>query len=274
MTNNGGQVDPESGENGNYVDFSFKPPGSEAGDALGFELPPWTDPPTGEIPRVLSELDGDSGVSKLRYSPPGYSLGITSDDGTSAGSVNGKELTPDSGDSSTNSVHISPNVPIHKRKSGSRQFLRSGSSREGISHLDRNPITWKAKGSISGDVSSDGDLQSEFASAEEIALPIRRFNIPSFRLRFAQVDSSIKDRHGGVRKGNEQEQVKAASTADESAYIPSDFASRKEKILRTRPERRIPEVKERHLPISRIGTGIGLGLVVLLAFHVIGLRSK
>jgi phosphatidate cytidylyltransferase len=114
---------------------------------------------------------------------------------------------------------------------------------------------------------SDGDLQSEFASADEISLPIRRFNIPSFRLRSAQVDNSIKDRHDGVRKGSEQEQLKAASTADESAYIPSDFASRKEKILRTRPERCIPEVKERHLPISRIGTGIGLGVVVLLAFH-------
>lgn len=267
MTNNGGQVDPESGDNGNYVDFSFKPPGSGAGDAQGFELPPWTDPPTGEIPRVLSELDGDSGVAKLRYSPPGYSLGISPDHERIAGSLNSKELSPESGDSSTNSVHISPNTPIHKRKSGSRQFLRSGSSMEGISHLDRNPITWKAKGSISGDGLNDRAVQSELASADEISLPIRRFNIPSFRLRSAQVDNSINDRHDDVKKGNEQEQLKASSIADESTYIPSDFASRKEKILRTRPERRIPEVKERHLPISRIGTGIGLGVVVLLAFH-------
>lgn len=268
MTNNGGQVDPESGENVNYVDYSFEPAGSEAGDGQGFELPHWTDPPTGEIPRVLSELDSDSSISKFRFSAPGYSLGIPPDEERNADPVDAKEKRSDNTGSSTNSVRFSPDAPIHKRKSGSKQFnLRSGFSREGISNLDRKPITWKAKGGISEGGLGDGGLDSESVSSDEISLPSRRFNVPSFKLRSAQVHNSVKTRHHGDKKGSEQADLNASDAADESVYIPSNFASRKEKILRAQPERRGSDVKQRHLPISRIGTGIGLGVVVLLAFH-------
>lgn len=275
MTNYGGPVDPKHENLNGFDDNSADSVLFENDLANDIELPPWTDPPTGEIPKVLSELDGDKSSQKFRNNFSKFEDTFTS------GSLTSEEVPPGKGSSpisfNLQENYDAPNTLESTLEAPETRFrgVEGLSSRRSKTPADptkrmfgSGPFEPRTKGAgefVQGD--SEDDI---FLQPEEMPLPTKRLNIsvPSV--------SGVKKRKRNKRNVYSVDRVEnitestASDDESESMYVPASFQSRKERLYKAREKQDAnrSQPRSKSMPISRILTGVGLAAVVLMAFHL------
>ncbi len=266
MAEYGGPVDSDDDKPETSGGYRFEPQSAENSGSDGFQLPPWTDPPTGEIPVVLSSLDADDSSIKSRLSslrlPSLFTgageYGISGQDEINPVSHSETELSSESQRSRRYLQKSAPDSRPSKKISGTQALrISSGNSSSG--------------GRVGGPVSHNASPDEVFSTPDEIELPSKRFTLSMPKLqglpRRKYGHSGNRPPEASIRK--DQPEVPPGFTDDgigeADSPVPSSFESRKERIIRIKNE---SAVTRRRSPVYiRIATGFGLGIVVLLAFH-------
>lgn len=270
MAENVGPAESEDDKSSVYGDYTFE---SASGDDLGgegFELPPWTDPPTGEIPKVLYDLgDGDpSGgprLSSMRFapflnSPRSYDR---SDNGT-------EEVL------SNEQVEPSESQRPHRHRREGRTYRNSGSSKTGPRTLRISSRGGASDGQVSTGQSEPGDgSENVFSPPEEITLPSKRFSVSIPKLsgkkrhRHSPSSASPADGSFSLEPPVEDPGMAESDGNEESAdqFAPSSFTARRERLSRPGSGSVESGSKPKSPLYIRVSTGVGLGAIVLLAFH-------
>ncbi|TAN27966.1 MAG: phosphatidate cytidylyltransferase [Actinomycetota bacterium] len=266
MAEYGGPIDSEDDKPETSGGHRFEPQSIENLGNEGFQLPPWTDPPTGEIPVVLSNLDADDTSLKSRLSSLRLSSIFTAANGLN---LSEKDESNSAGFSERNLSSGSPRSSRYFQENDPDQ--RPSKKISGPAALRISSRNNSSGGRVSKPAPKKNSHDEVFSPPDEIILPDKRFTLSLPKLQ------GVSRRKSGL-SGNEapsanivdsQEDMAAASVdagiRDAGRYVPSSFESRKERILRAKNESGAPR---RRSPVYiRIATGIGLGVVVLLAFH-------
>ncbi len=263
-----GPVDSEGEKSSVYGDYRFESKSVENSGNDGFQLPPWTDPPTGEIPAVLSEMDGEelsikSRLSALRFSSLFSSVTegqFSADADQLGGLVRGDPEVPDS------------RVRRYSRedRSDKRPVTRS-SDTQALSISSRpNPSSQSRKGNSE---QSRGDSDDVFRPPEEIELPSKRFNMsmPKFSGGRKRKPAPGLEVHPANPSEDQTHHLSDPQISEEDSdfddFAPSSFVSRRESISRARANAPSSRSNRKSPIYVRAFTGIGLGAVVLLAFY-------
>jgi len=267
MAEYGGPVDSDDDKPATSGGYRSESQSAENSGNDGFQLPPWTDPPTGEIPGVLSSLDTDDTSIKSRLS----SLRLPSLFGATGGyGISGQE---EIGPISHSDADLSPESQrAHRYVQNSIPDSRPSKKISGTQALKISSRNSSSGGRIAGPVTHNASPDEVFSPPDEIELPSKRFTLSMPKL---QGGSRRKFGHSANRapetsRREDQPEVSPSSTDDgireTDSSVPSTFESRKERILRMKSESAEPR---RRSPVYiRIATGLGLGIVVLLAFDV------
>lgn len=268
MAEHVGPVESEGDESNVYGDYRFESKSVENVGSDGFQLPPWTDPPTGEIPRVLSELDGNESPKRSRSSsirfPSLFNSAVDEEVTTgfedASGVFDGEHGLP-----SPARRHVNRDSRLHQRLpqwDPENQALKI-SSRADSSRQPRVGYS-KAARNAPEDV---------FRPPEEVVLPTKRFNvsIPKFSTRTrrevvskSKIDPSLD---AEVQASSDGNTLSTEEISEHDEFLPSSYASRREHISRAKADASLNRSNAKRPLYVRVATGIGLGAVVLLAFH-------
>lgn len=278
MTNYGGPVDPEHENHRGFDDNNIN-----NADLVSFEtdmvddleLPPWTDPPTGEIPRVLSDLDGDKISQKFRANFSKFEDTFTS------GALTSEEVSPGAG-SSAGSFALQRDfgaLNIHESQEEVRASrfgeLDGRSSRRSKTPTDPTKRMFGTKQfgtrtSGNGEVVSGNGVDDIFFQPEEMPLPTKRLNIPVPSIYSGRRRKRDKRNIYSVDRSEAAAEANSSTDEPESQYAPASFQSRKERLHKAKEQQNASRGQSRNksMPISRVLTGIGLAAVVLVAFRL------
>lgn len=270
MSEQDGPLNPDS-EPGVYGDYKFESDSGVRPQEGEYILPPWTDPPTGEIPMILSELDQNESALRSRFA----GLRISS-------------ALPPLGDSAEDSAKRESRVGgrVQRTRKSREGFLAKPRIDESAvrkfnvirpSDSDGSGGSFNGRSEVGGGVvppPMEGD--SEVSMTREMELPSRRINIStSGRIGWLR-RSGNRGQKGSVMASSELEQSpldhdstdpEGASDSDDNLYAPSSFVNRKEHLASSRSRRAAQGRQRNGTSLSRIFTGAALGLVVLLALH-------
>lgn len=267
MAEHNGPIDSENDKAELYEEFDFGATRPEDSDSVGFKLPHWTDPPTGEIPRVLADLDGDNPSIKSRLSSSRFASFFASEDqrepqteDSFAGVVDAEDEHFLSRREIRNRKPTKPPAIDKARLDGFGKLLVS-SSLERKSEPISGPPELGLKKSASG---SDG----LFGAPAEMKIPSRRINIaiPKLVVPRKRRNEDSKFRVTPVFDESELNQSEKDDAA--SGFAPSTFSGRRERLRSARSESGAGKITHKKgLSFTRILTGLGLGAVVLLGLH-------
>ncbi len=264
-----GPLDSEDDGSSVYGDYRFESKSVDDSGGDGFELPPWTDPPTGEIPQVLSELDQDGHEQRSRFPSVRF---------PSLSSSTSLEEVPEN-------THHLDGLPSEEDRvpARSRRHAREGRpyKRPPAEESDNKAIRISSGMDFSrqrrgADPKSRKHVPEDvFRPPEEIELPSKRFSvsIPKFTMGMkrkpaARIGSS------SVSNNDVEPSQPEAATAPESAeeqqeFMPSSYDSRKARIHRAKTSSSVNQAGAAKRPLYiRIATGVGLGAIVLLGFYL------
>ncbi len=265
-----GPVDSEDEKSSVYGDYRFESKSVENPGNDGFQLPPWTDPPTGEIPAVLSEMDGDENSTKFRLSSIKFSslFNSAAEDTSSLDT----ERSDGSARESSEESDVIPRPRRHSRET--RPYRRPAIRSSGPEALKTSSRTDSTRQSRLGNIEQSRAVSDEvFRPPEEIELPSRRYNVSmpklSRRRRRKSATSSGFDSFAPLQ--GESNEITTPNRGEEDSgfdeFAPSSFASRRERISQAKANDLSSRSSRKGPVYLRVSTGIGLGAIVLLAFH-------
>ncbi|MDA8080300.1 MAG: phosphatidate cytidylyltransferase [Actinomycetota bacterium] len=265
-----GPVDSEDEKSSVYGDYRFESKSVENSGNEGFQLPPWTDPPTGEIPAVLSEMDSDEYSTKFRLPSLKFSslFNSAAEDASSLVAERSDGLASESSDESD----VASRTRRHSREG--RPYKRPAIRSSGPEALKISSRTDSTRRSRLGDVEQSRGVSDEvFRPPEEIELPSKRYNVSmpklSRRRRRKSGTSSGFDSVAPLQ-GEIHEVTNPNGGEDDSGFdefAPSSYASRRERIYRAKANDQSSRSSRKGSVYLRVSTGIALGAIVLLAFH-------
>ncbi len=260
--------DSEDDESNVYGDYRFEHEVADGSAANGFQLPPWTDPPTGEIPKVLAELDDGEQNRRSRFSSirfPSLSGFQAREDNLPAGnSLN--ELDDEGGAPAPR--------PWRQGREGrpAKRFSNDEASGKPM-RISSGRYNARPRGDMDQDAAVDGPENLFSPPPDEIELPAKRFNISVPKL------SVNRGRHisGNLRRKVEElpdspgspsvDEAGSSDVSEQPEYLPSSYESRKDRIHRSRADAPAIHSSAKRPLFIRVATGVGLGAVVLLGFH-------
>lgn len=270
MAEHVGPVDSEDEKSSVYGDYRFEPKSVENSRNEGYQLPPWTDPPTGEIPTMLSEMDGDEFSGKFRLSSLRFSS-LFNSAAEDTSSPNAEQLdgflreNPEESDTASRTRRHSREGRPYKRpaiKSSGPEALRISSRTDSA----RQPRLGNTE-------QSRGDSDDVFRPPEEIELPSKRFNVsmPKLSRRRRRKSAASSGLDSAAPPQEEIHDVMNPQVGEENSgfdeFAPSSFVSRREHISRAKANESSSRSDRRSPIYLRVSTGIGLGAIVVLAFH-------
>ena len=270
MAEHVGPVDSEDDKSSIYGDYRFESKAVENSGNDGFQLPPWTDPPTGEIPAMLSEMDSDELSRRFRLSSLKFSSLFNSvAEDTASQNVDRSESlvreNPEQPDASSRTRR-------HSREG--RPYRRPAIRSSGPEALKISSRTDSARQSRLGKIEPSRSVSDEvFRPPEEIELPSKRFNVsmPKLSRRRRQKPANGSGLDSAASPQGEIHEVMNPNAGEENSgtdeFAPSSFASRKERISRAKANDSSSRSGRKSPVYLRVSTGIGLGAIVLLAFH-------
>ncbi|MDA8270948.1 MAG: phosphatidate cytidylyltransferase [Actinomycetota bacterium] len=268
MAEHVGPVESDGDQSSIYGDYRFEPKSAENVGSDGFQLPPWTDPPTGEIPKVLTDLDGDESSKRPRTSsvrfPSLFNSRVDEEVKTGFEGPN-SVFDGERGLLSPAGRHVKRDSLRHKRPpqlDSENEALRISSRADS----SRQPRFGYSK-------SASNAPEDVFRPPEEIVLPTKRFNvsIPKLPTRTkrevvskSKIDPSLEVE---AQVPGDANTLSTEEISERDEFLPSSFASRTERISRAKADASLNRSNAKRPLYVRVATGIGLGAVVLLAFH-------